>query len=127
MFVRDICAGDVVLLREGVRVTARGVQLGEIGEERKPVAYLFDTDGRQWSLHPGDIVELVRRPWPEGKTAQTMGWAITRAAEAVLRGEPGPDMVRRLAELREALDAYELGIPDPADKPQGQGDNAGIR
>jgi len=131
MFVRNIRAGDVVLLREGVRVTARGVQLGELGEERKPVAYLFDTDGRQWSLHPGDVVELVRRPRPEGKTESDMLQAVELAMRGATRVgtlPPGKtfdltihqcrvelDPFRSEDALRavgEALDAYVLGEPE---------------
>jgi hypothetical protein len=120
VFVREIRAGDVVLLREGVRVTARGVQFGELGEERKPIAYLFDTAGRQWLLHPGDVVELVRRSYAAGATVCDMldavDAAITRYRLGLVPVEQG-----RMAILQ-ALREYVLGKPE--EPRQGGGDAA---
>jgi len=52
-------------------------------------------------------VILVRRPWPTGKTDYDMMGDVIAAAQ-----RPGRFTSNRLAELREALDAYELGIPE---------------
>lgn len=124
MFVRELQTGDKVLLRENVTIEVKGTLRGEEGPEQKPVVYVFDTAGRQWVLHPGDIVQPVHRPLPEGKTEEDM----LRVVEEEARRTAGaisdrlgrhmhdhyeePDEV--LPALREAMDAYELGKPGSA-------------
>ena len=53
---------------------------------------------------PNQLIGLVHRPWPEGKTEEEMLDAVINAAH-----RPGVFHSYRLSELRAALDAYELG------------------
>jgi hypothetical protein len=121
MFVRNLQVGDVVLLREGVKVGVRGFVFGELPQNGyRPVAYLFDMYGKQWTLHPGDIVELVHRPRPEGEGT---GLQKTIVAE-LLRIYEDLDEARRcgdgvtvfdldsaVARLLPLMQDYELGKP----------------
>ena len=54
-----------------------------------------------------EIVGLIYRPWPAGKTEEDMLWEIERRAAQIQPGRPNDPQV--LSELREAIEAYELG------------------
>ena len=123
MFVRQLREGDTVLLRENVEIEVKGTLRGEEGPEQKPVTYIFDTADKQWSLHPGDIVELVHRPWPKGKTERDMKYAAHDAfMEFVVKTIGRPIVTACQHEsfraFLDAYEAYELGKPGPVVKPE---------
>ena len=107
MFVRQLREGDEVLLRESVEIDVEGTLRGEEGPEQKPVTYIFDTRGKQWSLHPGDIVKLLHRPYPPGKTECDMLEALDAAIRAYWLGLVKPNEGRQA--IARALEAWELG------------------
>lgn len=112
MFVRKLRTGDKVLLRENTEVEVRSMILGELPMEGdRPVAYLHDTIGRQWRLHPGDIVELIHRPWPEGVGAGSYLRTAHDLMDRFRKLGPGPERDKVLADLRQEIEAYELGKP----------------
>ena len=115
MFVRKLRAGDKVLLRENVEVEVRGVILGELPMEGdRLVAYLHDTTGKQWTLHPGDVVELLHRLRPEGKTEKQMAletmWEIIHIGEQVALHSP-LNIESAIGKVHELVEVYKLGLP----------------
>ncbi len=97
---KDVLPGDVVCKEVG-----RTRQVGAVSAERDPYVELFFREGGFTKGRPEELIGLVHRPWPEGKTKEQM-LAELRLAAAFF-AEKGMGWVP----LREALEAYELGKP----------------
>jgi len=103
--------GDVVAKREGVgvRVERIACTLGQV-----TLFGRFTADETLTTeIYGGfdEVVSLLGRSWPPGKTKRDMLLAVDIALTDMWLGRIPPDQAR--AKLRAALDDYELGLNVP--------------
>ncbi|MEK7638241.1 MAG: hypothetical protein AAB375_02350 [Patescibacteria group bacterium] len=122
----DVKQGDVVsrgLTEEYERFTA--AESAEPFEQTGVISIRLKNGGKLLG-NPDELIGLLHRPWPEGKTDRKWRKEIEvllliawRAVEED-NWQHGPDYGRsdlHLAALHKAMDAYELGKPAQAGKP----------
>ncbi len=115
---RDVRAGDVVCIEEGVRLRVEDISEGS-NDTSTDIILNIERGGMHHGW-PNELIGLCYRPWPEGKTAQQMRDEIWRHAQrlaSLMDGGghiedhlSGVDVI--IGQLREAMDAYELGKPE---------------
>ena len=124
MFVRELEKGDIFLLPGGVRIEVEVTVRGEVGgPEPKPIIYVFDTSGKQWTLHPWNLVQLIYRPGSSASQSNLFLDLIGACRNIVVfyevrsiqdNAEYVRDRDELLTALRKVLDAHELGKPSEA-------------
>lgn len=65
----------------------------------------------RYNISPEEVFILMHRPWPEGKTAQQMREPIDELMWEMTGKIGHPMMDHMIAQLRDAIDIYELGKP----------------
>jgi len=99
----DVQPGDVVFEKFGFpHEVESSEQAGDVRLNCKGGVHLQGA--------PGAIIGIIYRPWPEGETESDMARELSTKITMIFRCETWTDS-RSLAELREALDTYELGKP----------------
>ena len=113
IFARDVKVGDVIMLADNDQRTV--TRLDGITDR----SVIIHDATRSLVLQAGMIVALVHRPWPEGWYRGRWWLHIAWRARLVQPGPHRPDEIddsegdneRAIANLREAIEDYELGKP----------------
>ena len=103
----DVRPGDVVCRKVG-----RSCTVGALSIEQDPYIQLFTREEGFVMGRPGELIGLLHRPWPEGKTEGDM-WREVMVLVSDLYGQNLPSLraLGLATQLREAIEAYELGKP----------------
>lgn len=118
---RDVRPGDVIC-----KEAHQPREVGAVSKEQDPYVDLFIRDGGLIMGRPEEIIGLIHRPWPDGKTEQDMLkaiFSIIKKIPTVSYGAPkqlfeefwSTALIMCTPELGEAIDAYELGKPQEPD------------
>jgi hypothetical protein len=125
IYARDVRLGDVIQFDARNLITVRA---REVRGEKYPEIVITDQNGVQSGFDAAHPLVLLRRPWPKGKTGRDILAAVEACAHrflvaigearAISEGQVGIEHDHRenpqdvLTELREAIEAYELGRPE---------------
>lgn len=115
MFVKAICFKDVQVDDVVCKQAYKFLEVGGLSEARDPYIELFIKGGGIITGRPNELIGLVRRPRPEGKTEGDMLNEIRRCAFRAV--EPGRPIIPELKALLEAIEAHELS-KSPEKKPE---------
>lgn len=131
IYARDVRKGDVVRTAVrwyGVYVTMTVEQVLPCRHGALTIQLLSpERTGKEDFFQEDDVLILLRRPWPEGKTVGEMFAEVEKALRRCVQAELENDgrgfgtyvilskynggMDDALRSLREAIEAYELGKP----------------
>ena len=110
----EIRAGDTVRIREKVVLAVQATELkNTFTYEYHPKVRIIPRLGESVEVDADAIVELLRRPWPEGENESDMLDLVERLTErfSLARELSQQDVQKVATALREAIEAYELGKP----------------